>query len=547
MAAALLHAALVGRARAEDRVPVEVVDVAGDYAYVRPGALAGIERGDDVRLGGRKYKVLASTAHSAAFDKGKERVEVGARGTATTSPLATETKPRKSPRPLDAYQGQWPAAQLPATAQHPAFVPLGAPKSEGRTKLWLGMRNSAIVPTSGPVGPITDHELRGRLHYEPVPQVPWALDADVALRLWVAEQLEQRSGSGSRPLARVRQLQTSYGNDDAWFAATGRMPYAARTLGVLDGARAQAPLGAGFTLGAFGGFVPNPLDESPDFETTRFGVEAGYRDLDAWLRPEISLTAQGSRFAGDLDERRLTSFVDLYPGESHLGGYAELSFFDRDNPWNAPSQQLTAGGVDGSLRIDAVEIGGRFDMRRPERSRWLDSFLAEGWLCTSEPSPPGQPEPCHDDDARYLAALDASLRLPAWIVRAGASRTWTANAEAEQLGAFLHSAVLDVLGRLRLEGSVMGSTGSLFHTAALSCGLGSTFVDERLDVSMRYRPAWSRYKADTGPFIEHMSGASLGFMPNASFSLHLDADYITGRDVDVLLVQSLVTLRPNLD
>jgi len=541
-----LQAELATSARAEEQVSVEVVDIAGSHAYVRPGSSAGVHRGDTVRLGGRTYEVIASSAHSATFDRRGARLRIGARGTATTSPLAAESAARRSPRPLDTYRGQWPVASLPAASQHPKHVPLGAPETQGRAKIWLGMRNAVIVPMSGSPGPIADNELRGRLHYEPFEQTPWALDADLAVRVWIADQLKQRSGNRSRPLARVRQLQTSYGESDGFFAAAGRMPYAARTLGVLDGARAQTALGAGFTLGAFGGFVPNPLDERPDPDTTRFGVEAGYRNLEAFLRPDIAVTAQASRFAGKIDEQRLTSFVDFYPAESHLGAHAELSFFDRNNPWNAPPQQLTAAGVNGSLRLDAVELGGRFDMQRPERSRWLASYLYDGWLCTRAPALPGEDEPCRDDDARYLASLDAGLRLPTWLVRAGATRTSTANVDAEQLGGFLQAAALNVLGRLRLEAGVMGSTGSLLHTLGANCGLGSLFLKERLNLSIRYRPALSRYEADTGPFIEHMTGASLAFTPSSIFSLDLDADFITGRDVNVLLVQSLLTLRPDL-
>jgi hypothetical protein len=43
-----------------------------------------------------------------------------------------------------------------------------------------------------------------------------------------------------------------------------------------------------------------------------------------------------------------------------------------------------------------------------------------------------------------------------------------------------------------------------------------------------------------------MIGAGLWWIPAAEFDLALDADVITGRDVDVILVQTVMTVRPGI-
>ena len=67
-----------------------------------------------------------------------------------------------------------------------------------------------------------------------------------------------------------------------------------------------------------------------------------------------------------------------------------------------------------------------------------------------------------------------------------------------------------------------------------------------LDVSLHYRPALTRYQADTSTFLEHTVGTSLLFMPGADLDLSLNVDAVTGRDIDVLLVQSFLTWRPSV-
>jgi hypothetical protein len=539
--------AVTSAAGAQD-VAVEVVDVAGAYAYVAPGASAGIHRNDTVTLGGRRHVVVASTARSALIQRNSRALKVGVRGTSTTSRDAQEElNPVEPPRELAMFRGQWPQPELPSASQHPTPVPLGGPTHDSSVRAALSLRSTAIVPTSGSAGAISETELRARVHYEPLREYPFALDADLAAQVWLARGLDQRSGRRSRPLPRVRQLQAAYGDDQGLYAALGRLRHASRTLGMLDGVRAQTPLGHGFSLGAFGGFVPHPLDERPDLDASRFGADVGYRDLEGSLRPEVSLSAQGSRFAGTLDERRLTGFVDVYPGDSHVGGYAELSMFDRDNPWNAAPTQLSAAGIDGSVRVDAVELDARLDMQRPERSLWLASFLPPEWLCTHAPQAPPAAETCRDDDMHLLAAANAGYRTLDYTLRAGVSHSSTASVDADQLGTFVQAAVLDVIARARLEAGVMASTGTLLHSAGVNLGVGMPVARDMLDIALRYRPSLNRYEADTGAYLEHVVSANFAFVPSSTLSIDLDADFITGRDLDAFLVQTLLTLRPELD
>jgi hypothetical protein len=409
----------------------------------------------------------------------------------------------------------------------------------------LSLGGAGIVPLSGNGEPIGRSELRARLHYEPLEDLPTALDADVAAQLWFAGDLDARAGRDSQPPARVRELALSHGHERALFAALGRLRYASRALGMLDGAKVQAAVGPGLLLGAFGGFVPDPIDGSPAADASRFGAEVGWEDLSLASRPRAVLSAHGSRFEGDFDERRLNAFVDMFPGAHRLGAHAELSIHGADNPWNAPAQELSAAGADVGLRFGNVDLGARLDMQRPERSRWLASFVPLQWLCvTQTPDVAGDPEPCYGDETRYLASADAGVRFGQLALHAGTTASTSNRGDTDQLGGFVGATVLRVVDELRIDTSLMASTGSLLRTYAGSLGLGMPFAHGVVDVSLRYRPAWTRYVADTGPFLEHGVGAHLDIAPAGELSFGLDADAITGRDLDVLLLQALLTYRP---
>ncbi len=541
---ALLRPAL---ARAQDGqdVPVEVVDVAGGRAYVRPGESAGVRRGSVVVIRKRPYQVIAATDGYAVVELGEAAVRVGDSGRGSvTDEQKSEGQRLPAPTALELFTGKWPDPRRPAEDQHPKPVPLGPMHGDTRTTLALGLVGGARVPLARAGTASERGELRARLRTEPWRELPLRLDADLAAQLWLASDLDERRGDDSRPVVRVRQLEAAYGDARATFAALGRLRYASRAAGMLDGAHLQAEAAPGFTLGAFGGFQPDPLDGSPMTDASRFGAEVGYEDPSADLRPQLSLTAQGSRFDGGLDERKLTLLADVYPETSHLGAYGELSLYDSDNPWAASAQELSAAGADASVRFGILELGGRVDMQRPERSRWLASFLPPGYLCTA--STPVDDLPCFGDEARYLGSLDVGVHLPRASFGATGSMSTSERSDDRQLAAALYASALDVLGPLRLDAGLRGAEGSFVHTLGASVGLGALLAAGLLDVSLHYRPAISRYEADTANYLEHTVGARIWLTPEPELELGVDADAIAGRDVKVLLVQAMMMLRPAL-
>ena len=96
-----------------------------------------------------------------------------------------------------------------------------------------------------------------------------------------------------------------------------------------------------------------------------------------------------------------------------------------------------------------------------------------------------------------------------------------------------------------MDASALAQTGSLLRSAAVSLGAGSLLAHGNLDLSVHYRPALTRYLADTGAYVEHGAGASLLWSLGRNLQLTLDADAITGRDLKVLLLQSMLQWRPD--
>lgn len=531
-----------GRARARGDVEVEVVDVSADRAYVRPGESAGVRAGVEVRVGRRAFRVVSATATYAMIAIEDHALEVGARGVAEVEAAAESATPstREPPAPPESYRDAWPATSTPSAAQTPEPVPLGQTSSgPRRLDLVLSSAGALYAPLDDRGAMLGRGEIRARVRARPFDDVPLTLLADLSAQLWLADDLDARSGNGSRPWARVRELQIVYGEGPDVRAALGRLRRPATTLGALDGLSVRTPVFENVTLGAFGGFVPNPRDQAPDFETGRFGAEVGWSDpRDPW-RPSLAVIAHGSYFDGAIDERRLSAQAQLLPDGGRLGTHVELSLHDEVNPWNAPMLEVSAAGIDGSVRLGPVEIGARLDRRLPERSRWLARWLPGAWLCAPRLVAGSDPLACAGiDDARWTGSLDVGARWDQGFVRAsGTVIHHPSDAQLSQLSGFAAIRVVRVLDVLHGDLGFHAATGAWLDTFAGNASLGLALPDELLDVSVRYRLAYAIDRADVSGWIEHQIGGAVRITPLEELQIWAEVDGITGREVQALLAQ----------
>jgi hypothetical protein len=347
----------------------------------------------------------------------------------------------------------------------------------------------------------------------------------------------------------VRELLFGY-NPGTFYAAAGRMRYAASTLGALDGARVRIPVGEGFSVGAFGGLLPNPLSAEPSVDAQRFGVEGTYSRPDLQLRPEAALVVHGSTFQGGLDERRLSGVFGIYPGLSRIGGHVEVSSFDANNPWKAGPIELTAAGVDASVRAGILQFGGRFDLRQPERSRWLASFLPTSWFCRTVPSPAGvisNNEPCDGSvSTRAVGAVDAGVEIDNVSLLVGGTTVGdlTQGGEPHMLGGFATGRIVRIENLLRVEGSVSYSTGTDMDMFGATIGPGLTLFGEDLDLSAYYRYATLQYRDTQTSVVQHGLGGVAMIFPNSNFLFTLQGESIVGNDVQALLFYATMMWRP---
>jgi len=538
LAAALWLSASPTHAEEEQRrVAVQVVEVAGGRAYLSTGGERQVRVGDQVRIAGAAYPVVAQNSKNIAVALGPRRLERGQRGFVLVHAAATETfRTRAVPRPLAVFAGQWRAPALPAESQTPRFVPLGAMSDARRNRAAFQLDYQRIEPLSGPAAAIGRTRLRALLHAE-LSGLPVTFDADGFAEFWQAKDLAARPQNASRPVFTLRQLELGYRGDTVQ-GAIGRLRYASSTLGMLDGARVSANLSDDWAVAAFGGTLANPLDGSLASDASRFGAELAWQDQQAAARPRASLTFDGSQYRGRSDERRILGLVEAYPDFGRLGARAEVSFFDADNPWATATSELTALAADASFRIGSLRLGAALDLRRPERSLWLAAYLPPGYFCVSRPvAGGGATEPCIGTDLRYGGVLNAAWEATSWTLDAGATFTTTRPAVAEQSTGFLHFQRRDLFGALRLDAGASASRGSIIESVALDVGAGLSLGQDSTDVSLYYRPSLARYGADADAFIEHAVGSRLWWALSSVFDLTGSCELVTGRDVDVLLLQ----------
>jgi hypothetical protein len=532
---------------------VTVIEVAGARAYVQPGANAGIHRGATVALRGKEYPVIETSDSFAVIQVGSDAVREQERGKATL--VSDEShKPVELPKPRDPaiWEHAWSPEQPPADAQQPRFVPLGGDERNRRFDVRLTLAAGGLIPFGSQVGnAFGQGELNARLHAEPF-AVPLALDVDASLYGWAAADLATRVGGPTRPTGYVRELLASY-SAGGLYAGIGRMRYAASTLGTLDGARVQKELGgSGFSIGAFGGLLPNPLSSAPSLDAQRFGVEARFHRPDIGVRPEAALVVHGSTFQGALDERRLSGTVSVYPGPSRIGGYFEVSNFDANNPWRAAPVELTAAGVDASVRLGNFEFGGRFDAREPELSRWLGSFFPQSWFCTTIPAPaanPTAPEPCDGTLSRRMyGQVDARVEIDRFSLSLGGTtvRDLNQSGAPDMTGGFAALRAVRLVRTLRLEASGNYSHSTYFDLFGGTAGPGVTLLGDALDLTAYYRISVIKYRSVDTSLTQNGAGATLAFFPNAAVFFTFQGEAIAGDDVNALMLFATLTWRPRL-
>src|SRR5439155_5782905 len=180
---------------------------------------------------------------------------------------------------------------------------------------------------------------------------PLAADLDIALR-----GFSRGVASPTRTPLFVRAAQLRYGPTTDPSLVVGRLRYAASALGMLDGGRVAAHVGA-LELAAFGGLVPDPLGGRPDTGASRFGGELIYDDATSPWQPRLAITAYGSTWSGKLDERRLTAVASTGHDSTWLSAWAEMQQFAADNPWNAPALDLTGAGATVEWRKHGNHVG----------------------------------------------------------------------------------------------------------------------------------------------------------------------------------------------
>ncbi len=543
----------VQRSEKKNSVRVRVIEVAGDRAFLEPGSADGIRKGTSVVINGQRFRVLTATELNAVVRIDRTPLAVGDQGTVQVFDDDTHEEPNGPPEvtSLETFETQWPTdIEVPAESQHPVYVPIDSGENHGPNQIILSAGISTITPTSLGTKSIIRSEIRGRAHFEPVEDKPMRVDADFALQKWMGRDLAE--GGRARSLLRVYQLELGYGNADTFGGALGRLRYAANTLGTLDGVRLQSKSMDGLTIAGFGGLTPDPMSGGVSTVATRFGVEAMYSRPDLKLAPLATLVAHGSMFDGSVDERRVNGSFYLFPGDARLGGFLEVQMFDKNNPWNAPSVDIAAGGLDASLRSGPYSLGVRADMRKPERSNWLASYFPQSWLCIAQPPATStgnttQADACSNfNAARYALTLDAGASYERVQLNAGMNVVQSAyGPQSDQLGGFLSTRLLRLFDAARLEASLQALQGTWLSNYVGRVGVGAELFDNAADVSVYYRPAIVKYRRVANEtWHENAIGGQLWLALSPRLSLQAGAEMISGYDVSVLLLQSYITWRP---
>jgi hypothetical protein len=530
---AVLAVVLASTVAAADPVTVKVVEVAGGLAYLTPGRAAGIVPGARVRLRGAEVEVIEVTERTAVVRIDAARVAIGDSGKADLL-VGDAPAPRALPKPhpAEAFRGQWRDPVLPATAQQPEAVPLGAAHATGSAHVTVIGHAFGAADESHTGG---EAEARVISSFDVPTDRPLAVDLDVAAR-WFSDGY---NASTRTPLF-VRAAELRYGDASAPRFALGRLRFASIAVGMLDGGRASVRTGS-LELAAFGGVVPDPLSGKPDTAATRFGGELTYDAPEAAWQPRVAIAAHGSTWDGQLDERRLSIAGSAGRGAWWLDGYAEAQAFDAANPWGASAIELTSAGATAEWRRHGSHAGIDLTFLRPERSLRLAAELPPEWLCRLAPPPGGAPI-CATGEWWGSATASLGTRTARWAIDGGA----TLGDSHGQYSGFDRSGY--VRGELRLgpgqlTGGLSGGQASFASWNAIELGFAYT-PTRALYVALTYRPELLDYTASSGPSALQSMSFDARFTLSATLDLALSAIGTTGVDRDALAMLATFVWRP---
>lgn len=525
---------LTSRALAEP-VPVRVIELAGEQAYLEPGRAAGLAPGNEVLLQGQRLLIIEATEHTSVVHPGALRLTVGERGSATVTAAAqADSTALPAPRPAARWAEQWPSAITPATTQRPQPVPLGGRPNGGQDggQLSLAVQGWAYAAAT------RDHqdasgEARVLTRYQASRAL--AMELDVAARAYSA-------GFGAaRPPVLVRAAELRLGPSEAPRLIAGRLRYAAATVGLLDGARAsleRGPLG----LAAFGGIVPDPQSGKPTPQAARFGAELSYRLQRTTWQPQLLVTAHGSTWDGTLDERKLSAAISAGSEHTWLDGWAEAQAFDAQNPWGAARLELVGAGAAARLRTARSHAGIDLSFLRPDRSARLAAALPLELLCLPVLEIGDLATRCAGGQWWSSASASGGTRIGPWALDAIASLGYERSAAT---GGTRSLALRGerALGALQLDAEL--SAGKTRFASFTSAALGATYaLAARTELTARYRPELIDHTAGSGPALLHAVLAEARLAPLSSLDLVTSALAQLGADQQTLALWLSLSWRP---
>jgi hypothetical protein len=177
-------------------------------------------------------------------------------------------------------------------------------------------------------------------------------------------------------------------------------------------------------------------------------------------------------------------------------------------------------------------------MRKPERSYWLEASFPRTWLCSST-SAVDATLACASgsDDTRYVAQAFAGYEWQPVQVDVGGAYSASSQAELGNHALGYGTIRFPRVGErfdLALGGSHEGGS-LLLSSSAVRGDLGMGFLDERVRLSLYYRPAYRRYQASVSGLWEQGFGAALHVSPVPVLAFDLYGDLRLG-DVDMALI-----------